>query len=319
MRLIDLDDLKSAFDRDAVIAAVRNGFIGHWQGSWACPEPVQILLKGEDGALCGDCHVKSAQARDLPYFAIKIATGVYDNPVARGLPVNSGMVVLLSSETGRPVALIQDEGWLTAWRTAAAGALAASLLPVADDTRLGVVGTGFQAALQAEWICHHLDIGKVHVYGRSHAKAIDLCKRLTGVDLSCQVAPSARELCQACRIVVTTTPATSPVLADEDVPPGTSIIAMGSDSPGKQELHPAILGRATAIVVDDPQQCLAHGEFGAAVRAGTVGKDAAIPFGDLLTRSLPTFGKTDDVVVDLTGLGAQDLAIAAQFFRKLHV
>jgi len=46
-----------------------------------------------------------------------------------GLAVNDGVVVILSSETGRVKTILLDEGWLTGWRTAAAGALAALVTP----------------------------------------------------------------------------------------------------------------------------------------------------------------------------------------------
>ena len=91
---------------------------------------------------------------------------------------------------------------------------------------------------------------------------------------------------------------------------------MGSDSPGKQELDPKILGRAAKIIVDDRQQCLDHGEFGAAVRAGIVMGDAALPLGEALAQSGSILTHPNEIhVTNLTGLGAQDLAIAAQVYE----
>ena len=59
-------------------------------------------------------------------------------------------MLVFDQETGRPLALLQDEGRLTDLRTAAAGAVAARAL-VPDLQRLdriAVFGTGIQARLQ---------------------------------------------------------------------------------------------------------------------------------------------------------------------------
>jgi len=138
--------------------------------------------------------------------------------------------MLLSSETGKPLALFQDDGLLTSIRTAAAGALAASLINT-DKPR---------------------------------------------------------------------------------------IIAMGSDSPGKMELDPVVLQRADVIVTDDHEQCLHHGEFGHAVRAGLINNSKDISLGDVLHNpSILRLNKNSISIVDLTGLGAQDLAISSMVYNKI--
>jgi len=318
MKVVGLEQVRAACDKDDVLDSVRRAFVGHAKGDWHCPPPTQILFHRDDGSLRGDCHVKSATAKAQRFFAVKVAAGMYDNPGSHGLPVNSGLVLLMSAETGQPAVLFQDEGWLTAWRTAAAGALAASLFDTGGVSTLGVVGTGQQALLQAEWIAHVTGIRDVRVYGRCEAKAGGLVESLARLGLGASVAPSVAELCEACSIVVTTTPATEPLIVDEDVSSGVYIIAMGSDSPGKQELDPRLLARAARVVVDDKDQCLHHGEFGVAVRNGLLAEDACTLLGEALTERQPAFADREAVyVTDLTGLGAQDLAIAMSMYSRI--
>jgi len=318
MRTISLSEILPILeDKSAVIEAVKTGFIQYSQGEISQPAPVQMLFRATSQSLSGDCHVKTASSDSLPYFSIKVATGFYDNP-SKGLPVNNGLTILMSSNTGEPLALFQDAGHLTSIRTAAAGALAASLVNFDHPTTLGVIGTGHQAELQARWISAVNPISKIIIWGRSETKAeaLKTCLQDTGIDV--RTASTISELCKQAKVIVTTTPSTSPVVFARDIRAGHHIIAMGSDSPGKVELEAEILKRADFIVTDDHAQCLHHGEFGNAVRAQGVGETTDISFGKILENPESLNLNHQSIsVVDLTGLGAQDLAIASMVFETL--
>lgn len=313
MEIVSYEQIAESVNIVGVIGAVKNGFIDHYRGNINGPSPMQFLF--HDGPLLqGDCHVKGAQGEDEPYFVVKVASGFYRNEEV-GLPVNNGLVLLLSSKTGQPVALLQDNGLLTACRTAAAGALAAELCIGPNNDTLGIVGTGQQAELQALWISKYLDIKKVCLFGRSSEKAQDLSGRVAALGINCEVVESVKELGKVCRTIVTTTPATSPIIQSNDISPGTHIVAVGADSPGKQELDSEILAQATTIITDDHEQCLAHGEFGAACREGIVSQTSDIAFGSVLAGDIPCEISAREIsVVDLTGLGAQDMAIASYIY-----
>ncbi|MEV5535834.1 hypothetical protein AB0L13_03170 [Saccharopolyspora shandongensis] len=106
-------------------------------------------------------------------------------------------------------------------------------------------------------------------------------------------------------MVVTTTPATAPVLQAGDVRAGAHVTGIGTDMPHKNELPPALFARAALIATDDHQQCLDHGDFGHAVRAGAATGTSDTPVGLLLDRPIerPDGAIT---VADLTGVGALD-------------
>ena len=318
MRIIPFEQIKPIIDdKQAVLGVVKQGFVHHAQGRITLPDPVQILFGRSEDTIAGDCHIKTASSDDFSCFCIKVATGFYANPM-KGLPVNNGLVMLMSSETGEPLALFQDNGYLTSIRTAAAGALAASLVTNDGSQTLGVIGTGHQAQLQARWISETNPISKIIIWGRSEAKVEKLKSQLDDLDINIDVAASISDLCQDARIIVTTTPAQSPLIFAENLRPGHHIIAMGADSPGKIELGPEVLKQADVIVTDDHDQCLHHGEFGHAVRAGLVDEMNDISFGMVLENpeSLNLNDQTISVI-DLTGLGAQDLAIASMVYDKI--
>jgi ornithine cyclodeaminase len=93
----------------------------------------------------------------------------------------------------------------------------------------------------------------------------------------------------------------------DDVRPGAHVTAIGSDGIGKQELDPELLRRADLLVVDALEQCLRLGELQHAPEQA----DRAVEIG-LICAGTET-GRTDDdqlTVIDLTGVGVQDVAAA---------
>ena len=74
------------------------------------------------------------------YMGVKTVTVFPDNDT-RGKPAVFGTYVLMSAETGEPLA-VMDATRLTAWRTAAASALASRKLSRPDSSRLLMVGAG---------------------------------------------------------------------------------------------------------------------------------------------------------------------------------
>jgi len=318
MRIVSLAEIEPAVaDKATVIAAVKQGFIDHSLGKISMPWPLQMNFLESDQSLRGDCHIKCAYSDDYPFFCVKMATGVYNNE-SIGLPVNNGMLMLVSSDTGEPLAILQDEGHLTASRTAAAGARSVELIRGSAATRLGIIGAGHQAGLQARWISAHTNVSSIALWGRNQSSALELADRLSNLPIPIEVADTAESLCQISDVIVTTTPSTEPVLMDDMIRPGHGIVALGADSKGKIEVDPLIFKRATNIVTDDHKQCVSHGDFGHAINADYVSDSVDLLLGNCLSGSSRiTHSERDVTIVDLTGLGAQDLAIATLVWKSL--
>ena len=77
-------------------------------------------------------------------------------------------------------------------------------------------------------------------------------------------------------IIVTTTPASEPVLKAAWLWPGQHITAMGSDAEHKNEIEPAIVARAELYVADSLKQTRRLGELHHAIEAGLVQADAEL-------------------------------------------
>ena len=317
IQVVSLDRLQSVFDKDTIMAKVKEAYIAHADGKVTSPPPGQLLFDDPRG----DCHIKFGRTQGQPFFAVKIACGFYDNPKI-GLPVNSGLILVMSAKTGQPVALLADEGWLTSWRTAAAGCLAArSMLPDNLDA-VGLVGSGHQAHLQIEWLREFISTHRVYVWNVEtfHDEGAAFADELNQQGYEAKCVRDIRELAGECRLIYTVTPSTKALFDSACIQPGTHIVAIGADSPGKQELDCDIFGRARVIATDDHHQCLDHGDFGNAVRAGVVAANTDVSFGDLLNGKVAGRTAVEDItIVDLTGIPALDIAMAALFCDRLEI
>ena len=99
--------------------------------------------------------------------------------------------------------------------------------------------------------------------------------------------------------------------------PGTHIVAMGCDNPGKQELDAALFPLASVIMVDDHDQCVHHGDLGHAVRGGLLPEDADIALGSVLSGEKSGRIADDDITIaDITGIAAEDMAVAALVWSR---
>src|SRR5207253_607927 len=113
-------------------------------------------------------------------------------------------------------------------------------------------------------------------------------------------------------LVITVTPARAPLVRAEWIRPGTHVTAVGSDGPEKQELEVGVLAKADKVVADRIEQCLRLGEIHHAVAAGVLGPAGIhAELGEVAAGDKA--GRTTDAeitVVDLTGVGVQDAAVA---------
>ncbi|MFJ6900675.1 ornithine cyclodeaminase family protein [Streptomyces hokutonensis] len=307
--VFDAAVIKEEATPQLVFDTVRDALIAHAEGRTSVPPPLHMDFPEVDG----DCHVKAGWLTGATDFTVKIATGFYGNP-GLGLPANHGLVCVVSARTGQVRAILHDRGLLTAWRTAAVGALITHAMARPGAVTLAVFGTGEQARLQALWLARLRPVNMVLVHGRNSHKAQSLCDELTARGLHAQ--PASAQQAAAADMIITTTPATVPVLDAVHVREGAHVTGIGTDMPHKNELPPALFQRAQLIATDDHAQCLDHGDFGHAVRAGTAAEDDDIAAGLLLKAPIERQDKAI-TVADLTGVGALDAALASAVLGQL--
>jgi ornithine cyclodeaminase len=308
MKIIDLDTIKQVFEPAEAIDAMREALVAQARGECDTPMPMHLGITPVEA----EVHIKSSYRRGGEYFAVKVASGFPRN-LAKGLPVGNGMMLLVSAETGEPVAVLADEGFLTDARTAAVSALVARELG-REDTTLGILGSGIQARLQAQMHAEILDLEKIWVWGRTPERVEtyrrDMSELLPEVEVL--VADNPAAVAANSRLIATVTAAREPLLTADDLQPGTHISAVGSDSPGKQELDPEILRQAVLLLVDSVSQCEHLGELQHAPEA----KERAVEAGVFCDAPV-AFDSRGLSICDFTGLGVEDLFIAKYCYEKV--
>jgi ectoine utilization protein EutC len=309
MRVLTANHVRQAIDPAGALSAVRAGFVALGEGRAVSPPNFELDLPESHG----EVHVKGGYLKGGDYVAIKLASGFYDNP-ALGLPTAGGLTVILSAHTGQLLWLVADQGLMTDLRTAAAGALAADLLARRDLNQVTIVGAGGQARYQLSALLQVRRPARVAVVARRRQAAeayAEETQELYGLPVEC--ATDVESAVRQADIVVTTTPARTPVLQADWVRPGTHITAMGSDMPDKNELDPQLLVRADKVVVDSVESAVRSGELHHAVQEGLMSsEDVYGELGALAAGLLPGRERDDEITVsDLTGVGVQDVAISA--------
>jgi ornithine cyclodeaminase/alanine dehydrogenase-like protein (mu-crystallin family) len=308
MQIIGEDQIRAAVSLPDAIDAVRAGFAAMAAGRVRLGGTIHLDVP----EAAGELHVKGAHVEGEPYIVVKVAGGFYENP-AKGLPVGPGMMLVIAAATGIPTALLNDNGWLTDVRTAAAGAVAADLLAKRRLSKVTVVGSGVQARLQLHALTEVREPDRVVIWGRDHRRA-EQCASELADQLTADVAP-ARDLETAVReadLVITVTPSRTPLVRADWLSPGVHVTAVGSDGPLKRELESAVLQRADVMVVDSIEQCAQLGELHHALADGSVEMaDVTGELGELVASGEPLRTSAELITVcDLTGVGVQDWAIA---------
>lgn len=318
LRVFDLEEIRAALSRADAIEAVEAGFTALAEGRVTLPAPLGLHLPDVEG----EVHVKGAHIHGAPTLAFKVATGFYRNP-RRGLPVGSGAFLVLDAETGFPLALLRDDGWLTELRTGAAGALAARLLAVErpEGSVVAMVGAGVQARFQLRALMEVIRVAEVRAWSRDpdHARRyVEEMKEESGIPG--KVAVDVEDAVHGADVVVTVTPSREPLVEASWVGPGATVIAVGSDGPGKGELAAELVARVDKIVVDRSEQSVRLGELQRPVHDGLLmPSDVHAELGEVVVgRRTGRESEEERIVCDLTGVGVQDAAIADAAWRRLR-
>jgi ornithine cyclodeaminase len=312
-KVFKLEEILDALTDIDVVDVIAKGFRVLSEEKVVIPPIGEMLFPDVDGEL----HIKYGAIKGDEDFVVKMATGFFQNP-SIGLSPFSGCMMVFSQKTGHISSVLLEEGELTNHRTAAAGAVAAKCLAPKSVNTIGIVGTGVQSRLQALYLQKMTDCRNLVIWGRNKDKAELAAVDMHKMGYEANVVENLNDLCKVSQIIVTTTPATSPLLKREMITPGTHITAMGSDTSDKCELSPEILDLADIVAADSIEQAIQRGEIFQALKAGKCNKDKLVELGSIIID--PSKGRTNDqqiTIADLSGVAIQDIMIAKAVTDKL--
>jgi ectoine utilization protein EutC len=316
MLLITEEQLRGLIPISDAVASIERAFGQLAQGEVVQPDPMNFDLP----QLEGEIHVKGAHQLGTEHIVLKMASGFWRN-AERGLPTGGGLMMVLDASTGFPQAILLDNGYLTDLRTGAAGGVAAKWLTADRPQRVLVVGAGVQARFQLQCLGAVRAIESVSIWSRNPSSAQRLVDELSReAPLQARAVATIEEGMHDATTIITVTPSREPLIRSEWLRPGMHITAVGSDGPDKQELAVDVLAAADLIVADRLTQCVRLGEIHHAVKAGVIRpEDVAAELGDVVIGKHPGRTSAEQITIcDLTGVGAQDAAIASLALQRFY-
>ncbi|PZP95062.1 MAG: ornithine cyclodeaminase family protein [Variovorax paradoxus] len=250
-------------------------------------------------------------ARHYGVKVINIAPG--NAPL--GLPGLHASYLLHDAATGVPLALLDGDA-ITARRTVAASALAASYLAREDAQHLLVVGAGRLARLLPAAFSAVRPIRRVTVWARSAPQATALAASLREDGFDALAAHDLATACAGADIVSCATLATSPVVQGAWLAPGSHLDLIGSFSPQMVEADDACFAGA-GVWVDTPEALQKSGDLlGPLARGVFRADDVRGTLADLVTGAAQgRRAESERTVFKAVGTALEDLAAAVAVFE----
>jgi alanine dehydrogenase len=227
-------------------------------------------------------------------------------------------VLVYRASTGELLAIVEAD-YLGQARTGAASGLATKYLARADARRLGVYGTGRQAATQVEAVAAVRQLESVVAYGRDAERRERFCQQMSErIGVPVRPAATPEEAARDRDVVVTMTTARTPVLQGAWLEAGTHVNAAGTNSILKAELDDAAVERAGLIVVDSRQQArIECGDLLSAAERGIVNWDQLVELGDVVGGRHPGRASAEQITLfESQGLGLEDVTVAMRVYER---
>ena len=316
LRVLNADDIAAALAYPALVEALRaafaSGIAAPVRHHHTVPQP------GRDATLLlMPAWTSAPVAANERFLGCKIVTVFPDNAAA-GQPSVHGNYLLMSGATGAPLALM-DARALTAWRTAAASALAASYLARADAAHLVMIGAG---ALAPHLVRAHMavrPIRRVTLWNRTHGHAVSLAFGLAVAGVEVTIADDLAAAVADADIVSCATLATEPVLRGKWLKPGAHVDLVGGFTPKMREADNDAVKRARVYVDTRAGALKEAGDIVIPLRRGVIArKDIRGDLFELVSGKAK--GRTSDRQITLfksVGSAIEDLAAAVLVWRGL--
>jgi len=246
-------------------------------------------------------------------MAIKIVS-IFNDNIARGLPLIHALVVVLDPTTGQPQA-VMDGTYLTALRTGAASGAATELLAAPEARVVAIFGAGAQGKTQLEAVSAVRSVKHAWVYDTDPKRSTDYASEMSErLSFPVTVSKSSREAVTQAEIICTSTTSSTPVFSDADLRPGVHINAIGAYTPQMQEIPSETVIRAK-VVIDHQTASLAEaGDLLIPLNQGLIQQDHIhAELGEIIAGSKP--GRESEAEITLfksVGVAAQDIAVAGR-------
>jgi len=215
--------------------------------------------------------------------------------------------------------LLSEMTFVTALRTAAMSALAASRMARPASRVMALIGNGAQSEFQSIAFHRMVGVRELRLYDTDPQATAKLLRNLAALrlpDLVVRRCTTTAEAVRGADIVTTVTAdkCNATILTPDMIEPGMHLNAVGGDCPGKTELHADILrGENIRIVVEYEPQARIEGEI-QQLEAST----RVTEFADVVRGAQP--GRVNDSEVtlfDSVGFALNDFS-SLRYLRRLN-
>jgi alanine dehydrogenase len=312
VRVVPAEDVARALSYDALTDALADAF----RGDIVVPERHHHTIAGPHaGATL--LLMPAWTVTGERFLGCKTVTVFPDN-ATRGKPSVYGTYMLLSGETGEPLA-VMDGRVLTAWRTAAASALAAKFLARPDASHLVMIGAG---ALAGHLVRAHAAVWplrRITLWNRSQARAEQLANELRRDGFDVTLTQDLAEAVAEADVVSCATLAAEPLVRGVWLKQGTHVDLVGGFTPQMREADDETVRRA-GIFVDTRAGALKEaGDIVDPIRRRVITRRQIL--GDLfdLCRGKVRGRRTASEITLFKSVGSaiEDLAAAVLVWRRL--
>jgi ornithine cyclodeaminase/alanine dehydrogenase-like protein (mu-crystallin family) len=251
------------------------------------------------------------------FLGCKVAT-VFPGNAARGEPSLHGTYLLMSGETGEPLAAIDGQA-LTAWRTACASALAARYLAREDASHLVMVGAG---ALAPHLVRAHMSarpITKITLWNRARSHAVQTGFALAASGIEVDVDDDLESAVKEADIISCATLSTEPLIYGQWLKRGAHVDLVGGFTPKMREADDAALKLARVYVDTRAGAYKEAGDIVQPLRRKVIAKsDIQGDLFDLCRGKKKGRGRKDEITLfKSVGTAIEDLAAAMLVWRGL--
>lgn len=318
MRIVNAGEIDRVLSYGALIDALAEAFRADIEVPLRHTHMIAQPSGGEAKLLLMPAWTNAATNSGQRLVGCKVVS-VYPDNAKLNKPSVYGSYLLMSGDTGEPLALL-DGTTLTAWRTAAASALAARYLAREDAEHLVMVGAG---ALSAHLIRAHSaarPIKRVTLWNRTRSRAVSTAFALHAAGIEPIIADDLEAAVRTADIVSCATLSAEPLVQGQWLKKGAHLDLVGAFTPKMREADDEAVRRARVYV--DVRASAPNGSGDIAVPLKKKILKATDIQGDLfeLCRGEAKGRKRKDEITLFKSVGnaVEDLAAAMLVWAKLN-
>jgi alanine dehydrogenase len=313
LRIVAAEDINRLLSYEVLIDALAEAF----RADITVPDKIAHMVRLPSGTEAKVLLMPAWTNSGERFIGHKLVNVFPDN-AKLGKPSVFGSYVLMSGETGEPLAYI-DGTALTLWRTAATSALAARFLAREDASHLVMVGAG---ALSPHLVRAHRcvrPIQRVTLWNRTRSRAVSTAFAMSATGIEPVIADDLEEAVRDADIVSCATLSEKPLLQGAWLKKGAHVDLVGAFTLTSREADDAAVERSRVYVDWRKSAPKGSGDIAIPLKKKVITlKDVQGDLFELCRGEVKGRRRKDEITLfKSTGVALEDLAAAMLLWKAL--